>query len=488
MIKRLIDLESGRVRLLGLVLIVVGVVLVDGYFVANGFSYREVIVGVVASMVGIIVLGRERGIQFGLVLWVITLALGYRTVQWTSNLRIHPSEVLLWLLLLCICAQPRLLSQTRLRLPLWLWLFIPFWALGWWPLIAGAAPWDKMLNEFRNFLLLIPLMIVATAVLERERYWRYLLLAFFAVSTWIAVMGVTEYWFPGVSRLIPEFVTSVKPTNTREGFVRAAFSFWGGQTATFICVLAVPTAIVLATWWSQWWARIAIVAAAVFQLTAIYIGGYRSIWLVVLLQAPIASLLRLRKHGVVVALLCLVVAVGGYQVIPKTDERLASGIAAVQLNPTDHSALVRKERALTAWNTALDSPFGIGWSHVGWVHSDFLQVAANLGVIAGLIFLGGYIYTLVRLTRRLMLYFRSAESGDLGVSLLLSFLGAGGLLAAQGVQVLPQLMLPVWFVWVLVEIWLVQTSGARQTNEVLVDRHSYQLTRAQSFSYLKTNV
>jgi len=36
-----------------------------------------------------------------------------------------------------------------------------------------------MLNEFRDFLVLVPLMIVASVVLKRERYWRYLLLAFF---------------------------------------------------------------------------------------------------------------------------------------------------------------------------------------------------------------------------------------------------------------------------------------------------------------------
>src|SRR5262249_41270272 len=83
--------------------------------------------------------------------------------------------------------------------------------------------------------------------------------------------------------------------------------------------------------------------------------------------------------------------------------------------------------------------------------------AANLGVIAGLIFLGGYLSTLLRLSGRLMPYLRSPELGDLGLSLLLSFIGAGGLLAAQGVEVLPQLALPVWFVWALVDVWLRQT-------------------------------
>jgi hypothetical protein len=487
MLKRFVDIESGKVQAAGVALIVLTAVLVDGYFAANGFSYRDILVGLVAGIFGIIVLGREQGIRFGFVLWVITLALGYRTVQWTSNLRIHPSEVLLWLLLACILAQPKLLSQARLRFPFWLWLFIPFWAVGWWPLIAGDAPWDRMMNEFRDFLLLIPLMLVGSVVLERERYWRYLVLAFFLVGTWIAVMGVGEYWFPGLTKLFPEFVSTVQSTNTREGFARASFSFWGGTTATFICLLALPTAIVLSTWWSKSWARVAIVAGVLFQLTAIYIGGYRSLWMVVLVQAPIASLMRLRKHGVVVAALCLVVAVGGYKFIPKSEERLVSGIEAVQMNPTDHSALVRKERALSAWNSALESPFGIGWSYAGWVHSDFLQVMANLGIIAGLIFFGGFILTLIRLIRRLNIHRKSIEGGDLGLSLLLAFIGVGGLLAVQGVQVLPQLTLPVWFVWMLTEVWLVQTSRARQA-EFAGSHDPYRINQAApSFSYLRNH-
>ena len=45
---------------------------------------------------------------------------------------------------------------------------------------------------------------------------------------------------------------------------------------------------------------------------------------------------------------------------------------------------------------------------------------------------------------------------------MLSFIAVGGLLALQGVEVLPQMMLPVWFVWSMVEIWLRQTAEARQ--------------------------
>jgi hypothetical protein len=462
MIERVAGFKRTTKSFMGMAVIVIGVVAVGLYANLQGLSYKELIVGLGALGATIIIFGGERGIRFGLVLWVLTLALGYRTIEWTENLRIHPSEILIWLLLICILVERQLRSATRFSLPWWLWLLVPFWVLAWWPLIAGDAQWDKMLNEFRNFLLLVPLMIVSSVVLKRQSYWRHLLLAFFIAGSWIALMGVTEYWLPGVQRLFPAFISAAKPEVTADGFVRAQFSFWGGSQATFICVLALPGAIVLATWWRGWVPRAAILAAAVLQIMAIYIGGYRSIWLVLLIQVLGACILRVKKHGVAIAVLVLLVAAGGYQFIPNTNERVITGIAALQGAPIDHSAQDRKDRALEAVNEAIESPFGGGWSSAGWVHSDFLQVAANLGIIAGLIFLGGYLYTLLRVLRQMPTWLKTTAQGELGLYVLLSFVGVGCILAMQGVEVLPQMVLPVWFVWSLAEIWLRQNSEAKE--------------------------
>jgi hypothetical protein len=462
MIERFAGFKLNAKFFIGTAVIVIGVLSGALYAGRQGLSYRELIIVLGGLIAAMIVFGGERGIRFGLVLWVLTLALGYRTVELTPNLRIHPSEILIWLLFVCILARRRFLSAIRFPLPWWLWLLIPFWVLAWWPLIAGDAQWDKMLNEFRDFLLLVPLMIVSAVVLERRSYWRYLLLAFFVASSWIALMGVVEYWFPGVEKLFPAFIHAAKPEATADGFMRAQFSFWGGSQATFICVLALPGAIFLATWWRGWMPRAAILAAAVLQIMAIYIGGYRSIWLVLLIQVLAACILRVKKHGVAIAILVLVVAAGGYQLIPNTNERVITGLAALQGAPIDHSAQDRKDRALEALNEVIESPFGGGWSSAGWVHSDFLQVAANLGIIAGLIFLGGYLYTLLRVVRQMPTWLKATAQGELGLYVLLSFVGVGCLLTMQGVEVLPQMVLPVWFVWSLVEIWLRQNSEAKE--------------------------
>lgn len=457
----MLQLKSPKTVLTWAVLFIVAVFVV-GYAIRQGIYYREVLIAGVALTTAVIVLGRELGIQVGFVLWALSMAVGYRTFELSKDLRIHPAEVLLWLLFAGMFAHRHLISDAKLSLPLWVWLMLPFWMLGWWPVVGGDANWAAMFTEFRCFLILIPMLLVAQIVLKEKRNWRYLLLAFFAASTWIALVGALEYWVPSATKMFPAFIQNAKPQTTADGFVRAQFSFWGHPNATFLCVLSYPFSGVLLRYWRSLALRLAIVVATIMQLVAIYIGGYRSLWVMVVVQVTAACFFGLRKRGFAVAALCIVVAGVGYQFIPKTDERVITTIAALRLDPVDHSALVRKERALGAVEDVFQNPFGGGWNSAGWVHSDFLQVAANLGIIAGLIFVAGYLYTFSRLAiavRSVIQYGRS-ENGELGFSLMLSFIAVGGLLTTQGVQVLPQLMLPVWFVWALIEVWLRQRAAA----------------------------
>jgi len=469
-------------------LTVVIVVVVSFFLGQRGFSYGDLIIVFSSLILGVIVFNGERGIHYGFVLWVLTLALGYRTIQWTPNLHIHPAEVLLWGLLACVCVQRHLVSTSRLTFPLWIWLLMPFWVFAWWPLILGNAAWDQMLSEFRDFLLLIPLMIVATVVLRQHHNWQWLLLAFFTASTWIAVMGILEFWVSGIATLFPAMITSTS-AGTVEGFERAMFSFWGGPMATFICALALPLAIVAARWWQAGWQRALIIASAIAQGIAIYIGGYRSIWLFVVIEILVACLLSLKRQRVTIAAICLVVIIGGYQLVPQAaSHRAFTGIEALRGRATDSSARDRINRAEGALDQMFSAPLGNGWSAAGWVHSDFLQVGANLGLLGGLIFFGGYLYTLGRIGRRVLLESRTEGQGDLGVALFLSYISVGGILATQGVEVLPQLVLPVWFVWVLVEVWLRQKAEGKEINAAVATSYPYQLRRFDYPMGLRTDV
>jgi hypothetical protein len=105
MVERLAGVQRKKGAIIAIAVLVIGVVAVDLYAVGRGLSYRELIVALAALIGGVVVFGGERGIRFGFVLWALTLALGYRTLQYTKDLTIHPAELLLWLLFFCILSQ-----------------------------------------------------------------------------------------------------------------------------------------------------------------------------------------------------------------------------------------------------------------------------------------------------------------------------------------------------------------------------------------------
>src|SRR5262249_38958227 len=133
----------------------------------------------------------------------------------------------------------------------------------------------------------------------------------------------------------------------------------------------------------------------------------------------------------------------------ETRGRLASLEKVMEGNPDDTSGIKRKERIEGAFAAVVENPLGYGWASAGGVHSDFLQVAANLGLFAGLVLLFGYLHMLFGLGTRVLRAGPGDDMAPLGFSLFLSFLVVGQMLAVQGVEFLPFTILPLWLVWAL---------------------------------------
>ena len=430
---------------LGIAFAVVEILIIE-----YGISYREVIVTLMVLAAFVAFAAGERGLKLGFVVLVLTFAVGYRTVNVTPDLRVHPSELVLWGLLALPLVQR---NKVIVWLPLWLVLFIPFWLWGWWPFLTGDVKWEPMFSEFKNFIILIPLFLIAGSVLMEKSSWRVVLPAFYFVGAWIAAMGTLEYVYPGVKTFFPEFVTLALPIETGEGFQRARFSFWGSTDAVYLCVLAMPIAAVVSDWWSTSWKRAVNVLIVAVMLCGVYISGHRNAWLMVALQFLAFAIVKKQYWlGIVV----LVVFFSLYQVAPDSAKaRFYSGTELITGQPvsTDSSGKKRWDRVTTSLDNTLTHPLGRGWTAAGWVHNDFLQVAENLGILAGALFLGAYVFTLGRLWRQVRTVFLPREQRMLGITLLLSFACAGIILATDANLELPQLILPIWFVWVLVEIW-----------------------------------
>jgi O-antigen ligase len=94
------------------------------------------------------------------------------------------------------------------------------------------------------------------------------------------------------------------------------------------------------------------------------------------------------------------------------------------------------------------------------VHSDFIQVAANLGIIPAVIFGAAYLWTAFKLFK--LVGRRSLEERPLYLALLLAFITAGGIVSTQVIIVLPQLACPVWLIWALAAVALRQHAAGKE--------------------------
>lgn len=428
----------------------------SGWYIAQfGITYKEILVLLLAAGGVAIVLAGERGLTVGLAIWTLTLGLGYRTIAVTEHIKLHPSELLL-LGLLGLLLVTRLIlgtAEMSLVLPRWVLWMIPFWLWGWVPALVADRPSELIFAEFRNSLLLVPLFLVVANLVRARNQLYGLLLAFYATGTYIATLGLMEYVFPGVAHLLPGFIRNPGTLTAADGFQRAAFSFYGHQNAVFVCAFALPFGLALADRASQRWHRFAIAIAFLLQISGVFIAGFRSMWLAL---AVVLSAMLIRYFGFARGVSSVVlVAFLSYPFLPDVVERRVDSLFfTLEGRPDDSSGQDRWMKAKDVTDLILKNPLGHGWAGAGWVHSDFLQVAGNLGVVAGVIFLGAYILALHRLWRRLALHRAAGTRSVLLFSLFLSFLTAGWVLATEPMIVLPQTILPIWLVWVLVELEL----------------------------------
>ncbi|MFV9507623.1 MAG: hypothetical protein AB4911_23985 [Oscillochloridaceae bacterium umkhey_bin13] len=447
-----------------IVLVGLGCAVAIGYLVGTDqFSYRILIIGFTLGAVLAALIAGERGLYIGFLLWIGTFALGYRTIRISPHFLLYPSEIVLWglvgMIIIFRIIQPTF--RPHYHWPSWLPWFIPFWFWGWIVGLGAGWPLDRIASDFRNFLLLIPMILVTSSMLAKPDRWPLILATMVAVSIWISFWGSLEYLFPTIKNIFPGFITNPIPGLSQEGFMRAQFSFWGAAAATFICAIFLPFNLVVWRQWKHLWLRILLLVVIGIQLFAIYIGGYRSIWL---LTGIVIAVWLMYRVGMLFGSLLLALFLGAYRFLPEPAQlRIDSLIVALEGSPIDSSAAKRWDRVLETWQTAWQNPFGVGWSGTGWVHSDFIQIAANLGLLAGLLFLGAYLFTLWRIWRHVQALPHDQRANSTGLTLLLAFIVVGGLLMFQGVQVLTQLILPVWLVWVLVEVWLKQHSKQQRT-------------------------
>ena len=421
-------------------------------------NYKLVIVGLLLlGALPAIVLG-SRGLKWGLMLWICTFGLGYRTISIAPQVSIHPIEVVLYGLCLWLGIQrfSKSTPSTPPWVPLWVWPFALAWILAWWPIVSGDVAWGPMITEFKNVFLILPIFVLLSVVVKDQKSWKPVFLVFGCVALWIAGFGLLEYFYPGIKTWLPNFVTN--PTYKKEiGFQRAAFSFWGSPDAVYVCLLAVPFSLYIWDRWKTSVGRIVVALGVLCLLAAVYVSGHRNAWFIVGLE--ISFVLILRKRYYVFAIFALVLVLQGYQGLPdQARTRLYSGAQLIAGKPLedDSSGQGRWERITASLERLQQRPWGSGWAAATWVHNDFLQITENLGLAAGLFLFGVYMYTFYRLLRQVLARSQLDDSRALLTAMFLSHFAAGVIFATDANIQLTQHIAPIWFIWASSQILLRQ--------------------------------
>ncbi len=462
----------GRIRLpsLALILITIFVGLLSVFMGRRigdaGLSFQTIITIFVGFSVFLVLVLGQRGIQIGFLLWIAMFSLGYRTfpiplgtrldqidpyhvVRTVVTLKFHPLiGIILGLgLLLLIKQVVKREEGVRLHWPILLFVFTIFWPIAWGQGILNENHIDEMLTEFLDFAVLYPIFYLVGYLLRQESAWRSAVTVFFGVGTYIAAFALLEYTVKGFGSIFP--VSGFIEQDTTflagaEGFVRARFAFWGAPTASFICTLALPMALPLWSWFKKPHWRLILIGALAVQLAGIYIAGYRSNWALTGIVFMIVLAFLQGPKGILGGVTVLALL---YSLAPANAQtRFLSFLSATQGNIHDHSSQVRSDRASDALTSAFDNPIGLGWAGAGWVHSDFPQVAANEGLGGGAVFAGWYLLTL----GSAFWMRRKFPADQVMFALLISLVAAGGFMVMEGIQVLPQTALPIFFIWAMV--------------------------------------
>lgn len=406
---------------------------------------REMVILILTISVGVLVLvPAERILRLGFKLWIITFGFGWRTIHITDNLNIHPAEVLAWLLFFAIFARS-VVRHVRLDFsiqPLIL-VFMLFVIFGIFTgLSFGIATLDTVIQESKIFFALIPSYYIVKWLVVTRADWERAALLGGLVATYVGLLGVMDYFAPGLSQRLagnPDIETLYLVE--RQGFERVGFVFYGNFSAGFLIFtfFGLTVHYLLTTERPNWLGKMLSVFFVLIQLFGIYVSGYRGLWFSVGFFAVAFALVKSR------AWILLGAGVATIPFLPT--EFLNRLVSLFDLSLSDSSQFKHFDRASFAMDWVQQYPLtGIGFGGTGYVHSDLIQIAGDLGVPALLIFLtivGTLIFRLYRLARQ------PGWMGEYAASLFATIWGLLVIFSGEGLINWIQLMVPVWFVFAL---------------------------------------
>lgn len=424
---------------------------------------REIaILGLIVITLPLIFMPTDRVLRFGFTLWILTFALGWRTIYLTPNLNIHPTEVIVWILFISVIAQSAMKNTSLdFSLPLEILCFMLFAFLGLATAFLAGQKSDIMLQEFKVFFAIPFVYYVVRWSIRSKQDWERAVRWAIVVAVYISCLGLMDNFTPGLSQALAsgEGVSSTYLAQSYQGaaFTRVGFVFFGNFTAGFVIFTFLGFTIhyLLDTSWSAGSRLRRLIPAILLaiQFAGIYLSGYRGLWYAGLVFLGIYALLQRRALSVIVL---------GALVLPLLPIDFFNRFQSV-FNPefADSSQYDRIFRASYAFDLFQRSPLmGVGWGGSGYVHSDLIQIAANLGIFGIGFFLAwilGILWRLFKLTRR-----QDWIQGYARVLLAMVF-GLLIVFSGEGMISFIQLTIPIWFLFAMSDRL---TEMSKQTSEI----------------------
>jgi len=401
----------------------------------------------------------NRIIQIGFYLFLASFAIGWRQLWLTPRLAVHPSEAMIWTLFVLRLTQKKPLSES---LSGTLKAFLALGLLGVFVAFIYQTAWDIILAEFRLFLVIIPVIHVTRAVVCNATQWRVSFLIIAIVTFYISLLGLIEYFAPEMVAPFSSFFADTNVIYSQPGFARADFTFWGGSIVNvFLAMMLVPifgTATVERD--SRW--KLFLMITTVLCAVAVYVAGGRGSWLGAVGAVAIYVFLSPKLGWLKLVMFLVFFYYAVLYFVPSTAIDNIYAVSGAE-GYYDSSALVRASRIRAGINLIKQNPYlGRGWGGSGWVHSDLIQIGANLGLLALFFFLYWYlshIWRLYRLNSSIVwvwVYKRALIAGLAAALLSLS---------TQAIIVLPPLIIPLWFLVAVAERLLVLASSNAERNQ-----------------------
>ena len=303
-------------------------------------------------------------------------------------------------------------------------------------------------SNMKHVFLLAPLLYAVNRIRWDGRMIDRTMWSMLAAGIIISIPGILEY-NAGIF---------AEGSSYGDGFNRALFSFWGAPMAVLVVTLCFQ-----AHWYL--WARadevqykLFVLASALLQMYAIYISGTRNMWIAVLSTTVFAVYLR---YGFRRSLLIVPLGVFLLTLAPEEGVQRMQSFYFLHEHDQygrddtrwlDSSGAKRVERMNTALAMIASRPWGSGWAASGWVHSDVVSIAADLGILFGLVF----VVLLLRTTLRTLAAARRAVGRDKWLWITFSgfMLTNINLFGFGGVTWLAQYAVPAWFTWLLTHVML----------------------------------